>query len=32
MPEINDSLCVGQQNPKVPEEERVVLFVKVITL
>lgn len=28
MPEIEDSLCVGQQNPNVPEEERVILFVK----
>ena len=29
LPEINDSLCVGQQNPKIPEEERVILFIKV---
>lgn len=29
MPEINDSLCVGQQNPNIPEEERVILFIKV---
>ena len=28
--EIEDSLCVGQKNPKIPEEERVILFVKVI--
>ena len=27
--EIEDSLCVGQKNPNVPEEERVVLFIKV---
>lgn len=27
--EIEDSLCVGQKNPKMPEEERVILFVKV---
>lgn len=26
--EIEDSLCVGQKNPKMPEEERVILFVK----
>ena len=29
MDEIEDSLCVGQQNPKVHEEERVILFLKV---
>jgi acetoacetyl-CoA synthetase len=29
MPEINDSLCVGQQNPNQPEEERVILFIKI---
>lgn len=27
--EIEDSLCVGQRNPNIPEEERVILFVKV---
>ncbi len=27
--EIEDSLCVGQKNPNMPEEERVILFVKV---
>ncbi len=27
--EIEDSLCVGQKNPHIPEEERVVLFLKV---
>ena len=26
--EIDDSLCVGQKNPNNPEEERVVLFLK----
>ncbi len=29
MEEIDDSLCVGQKNPNNPEEERVILFVKV---
>ena len=32
MEEIEDSLCVGQVNPNASEEERVVLFLKVITL
>jgi acyl-coenzyme A synthetase/AMP-(fatty) acid ligase len=29
MTELEDSLCVGQINPKIPEEERVILFTKV---